>query len=256
MTEGQPTKAMILAAGLGTRLRPFTDDRPKCMMLLRNKPLLEYTIEWLRDFGVTDIMVNLCYLPQVIRGYFGDGRKWDVRISYSEEERPLGTAGGIKKAAWFFNNEPFFVWYGDNMSKCNVGKLYRFHRAKGGLATIALHRREDPSQSGIVGLDLNGRIVRFLEKPNPEQIFSNWVSAGIYVLEPEVLGCIPDQGSPDFGRDIFPAMLAAGKPLFGYPLSSSEGLWWIDTPEDLQQLQNRIEGESGAAQTVLKSGLR
>lgn len=253
-------KAMILAAGQGTRLRPLTERIPKCMVPLGGKPLLEYNIEWLRRYGVTEIIINLYHLPEAIRGYFGDGQRWGVRIAYSLEEKPLGTAGGVKYAAWFFDcpfggvyNEPcaeprrsgsrttqgrpFFVWYGDNLSTCDLERLYRFHRAKGGLATIALHYRDDPTHSGIVGLDENDRIVRFLEKPRPDQVFSHWVNAGIFVLELAVLDFIPAKGSPDFGRDVFPAMLAAGQPLYGYRMSPSEGLWWIDTLQDLERVR-------------------
>jgi len=251
-----PKKAMILAAGLSTRLGPLTDDRPKCMMLLGGKPLLEYTVEWLRDFGVTHIIINLCYLPETIRSYFEDGRTWGVQITYSQEEKPLGTAGGVKKVAWFFDG-PFFVWYGDNLSHCDLDRLHRLHVVEGGLATVALHHRDDPSsQSGIVGLDANGRIVRFLEKPGRDQVFSNWVNAGIFVLEPEVLDFIPEEGCPDFGKDVFPTMLAAGQPLYGYLLSPEEGLWWIDTPEDLQRVQKRIAEEGGNVRVAFRPRAR
>jgi len=142
-----------------------------------------------------------------------------VRITYSVEKEPLGTAGGVKNVAWFLDGS-FFIWYGDNLSTCRLDRLWQFHRAKGGIATIALHYREDPMQSGIVSLDEDDRIVRFLEKPQPKQVFSHWVSAGIFVLEPEVLEAIPTEGAPDFGRDVFPTLLAAGKPLYRYQMSS------------------------------------
>jgi mannose-1-phosphate guanylyltransferase/phosphomannomutase len=271
-------KAMILAAGQGTRLRPLTERIPKCMVLLGGKPLLEYTIEWLRRYGVTEIIINLYHLPEAIRGYFGDGQKWGVRITYSLEDRPLGTAGGVKNVERFlvvspvepFNGpfgsaqgkpfgsaqdkpvelhsersrtaqgRPFFVWYGDNLSTCDLSRLYQFHQAKGSLATIALHHRDDPTQSGIAALDEDDRIVRFLEKPGSQEVFSHWVSAGIFVLEPQVLDAIPLEGTPDFGRDVFPALLTAGKPLYGYRMSGDEGLWWIDTLEDLRRVEDGI----------------
>jgi len=236
-------KAMLLAAGQGSRLRPLTDRIPKCMIPVGGKPILEHTIEWFARSGVTEIIVNLCSLPQVIMDYFGHGDRWGVRITYSLEEQSLGTAGGVKNAAWFFDDGPFLVWYGDNLSHCDLDRLYRFHCAKGGLATIALHHREDVSQSGIVGLDDVDRIMRFLEKPTPEQTFSHWVNAGIYVLDPAVLGFIPAEGIPDFGRDIFPRMLAAGWPLYGYRLTDAEGLWWIDRHEDLTRVQQEWKEE-------------
>jgi len=230
---GRPTKAMVLAAGQGTRLRPLTERVPKCMVPLAGKPLLEHTIAWLRKYGVTDLIINLHHLPHMVRDYFGDGHKWEVKITYSVEEEALGTAGDVKKVAWFFDG-PFFVWYGDNLSTCRLDQLWEFHRAKGGIATIALHYREDPTASGIVGLDEGDRITRFLEKPRPYQVFSHWVSAGIFVLEPQVFEAIPPEGVSDFGRDVFPALLTEGAALYGYRVLGDEGLWWIDTPQDLE----------------------
>jgi len=236
-----PTKAMLLAAGQGTRLRPLTTRIPKCMVPLGGRPVLEYAIERLGQYGVSHVMINLCYLPNVVVNHFGDGSRWGVEISYSVEREPLGTAGGVKNVASFFDG-PFFVWYGDNLSTCKLDRLYEFHRSKGGLATLALHYREDPTASGIVGLDDDDRIVRFLEKPRPDQVFSHWVSAGIFVLEPDVLEAISADEASDFGRDVFPALLAGGQPLYGYRMSSDEGLWWIDTPRDLR----RVKGQYSA----------
>jgi NDP-sugar pyrophosphorylase family protein len=232
---------MILAAGQGVRLRPFTESLPKCMMPIGGKPLLAHTILWFQKYGVTDLVINLHHLPHVVSGYFGDGYKWGVKITYSVERELLGTAGGVKNVAWFFDG-PFFVWYGDNLSTCDLARLFAFNQAKGGLATIALHQRADPTQSGIVGLDGSDRIVRFQEKPGVDQVFSHWVSAGIFVLEPGVLDFIPSHGSPDFGRDVFPVMLAADQPLYGYRMAAEEGLWWIDRPEDLSRVQEEWKG--------------
>ena len=228
---------MVLAAGRGIRLRPLTDHLPKCMVPIGGKPLLEYTIEWLQGFGVTEVLINLCHLPDVIRRHLGDGERWGMRITYSLETEPLGTAGGVKNAAWFFDG-PFFLWYGDNLSTCNLARLYELHRSKGGCASIAVHWRDDPAQSGIVGLDEDDRVVRFLEKPRPEDVFSHWVSAGIFVLEPRVLDFIPEEGISDFGRDVFPSMLAAGERLYGHRLSRDEGFWWVDTPGDYEHARS------------------
>lgn len=231
-----PTKAMILAAGLGTRLRPLTEHTPKCMIKIGGKPLLEYTIAWLQKYGVRELVINLHHIPQAVIDYCGDGVKWGVRIAYSVEKRLLGTAGGVKNVASFFDG-PFFVWYGDNLSTCRLDRLWEFHRAKGSMATIALHYREDPTHSGIVGLDERDRITRFLEKPGPEDVFSHWVNGGIFVLEPQVLQAIPANESSDFGLDIFPSLLSRGCPLYGYRMSQGEDVWWIDTLGDLQRVQ-------------------
>jgi mannose-1-phosphate guanylyltransferase len=233
-------KAMVLAAGRGTRLRPLTDTVPKCMACVAGKPVLEHNVEWMRKFGVTELIVNLHHMPEAVKDYFGDGERWGVRITYSYEPELLGTAGAVKKVADFFD-APFLVWYGDNLSTCRLDRLWESHLKKGGLATIALHEREDPTQSGIVGLDEDGRVSRFLEKPRPEQVFSHWVSAGIFVLEPQALEAVPAEGAHDFGRDVFPALLDRGAALYGYRMSEDEGLWWIDTAADLQRVQAAMD---------------
>ena len=234
------TKAMLLAAGRGTRLRPLTETVAKCMVEINGKPVLEHNVERLREHGVTDILINLHYLPKAVSNHFGDGSRFGVRIRYAYEPELLGTAGAVRNTAAFFD-APFFVWYGDNLSTCRLDRLRAFHEAKGSVATIALHHRDDPTQSGIVGLDEQDRITRFLEKPRPEQVFSHWVSAGILALEPRALEAIPRTGAPDFGRDVFPALLERGAPVYGYRMADDEALWWIDTAADLQRVQALIE---------------
>jgi mannose-1-phosphate guanylyltransferase len=233
-------KAMILAAGQGTRLAPLTDSLPKCMIPIGGMPVLEHTLIWLRCHGVGEAIINLHRQPDVIPAYFGDGSRWGVRITYSQENELLGTAGGVKHAAWFFD-APFLVIYGDNLSTCDLSRLARKHREHGAMAMMALHWREDPSSSGIAELNADDRIVRFAEKPRPEEAFSNWANAGIYVLNPEILELIPAGKACDFGREIFPRMLADGWALYGYRMQGDEGLWWIDTPADLARVQQAFE---------------
>ena len=240
--DAVPTRAMILAAGLGTRLRPLTDRVPKCMIPLAGRPLLEHTVLWLRGYGVTDLVINVHHLAEVVERHFGDGARFGVRIAYSREDELLGTAGAVRLGARGFE-EPFIVWYGDNLSACRLDRLWARHRAgPGAAATIALFHRDDPTQSGIVGLTPEGRITRFLEKPTPAEVFSHWISAGIFVLDPRVLAAIPGGRFCDFGRDVFPALLARGEALYGYPMSADEGLWWIDRPEDLARLERTWHG--------------
>ena len=238
-TSGLPRKAMILAAGLGTRLGQLGESAPKCMMPVAGRPLLEHTVAWLRRYGVDDLVINLHHLPGVVVSHFGDGSRWGVRITYSLEPRLLGTAGGVRRVARLFDG-PFFVWYGDNLSRCRLDRLHALHQARGGQGTIALHYRENPTACGIVGLDENDRITRFVEKPRREELFSHWASAGIFILEPVVLEAIPPDGAPDFGRHLFPALLAQGAAIYGYAMSESEGLWWVDTPEDLRRTQEAM----------------
>ena len=240
-----PKKAILLAAGQGVRLRPLTQTVPKCMVPVAGKPLLEHNVEWLKKYGVTDLVINLHYLPESVVSYFGDGGRWGVRITYSREAELLGTAGAVKKVRDIFDG-PFFVWYGDNLSTCRLDRLWAMHTARGGVATIALHEREDPTQSGIVGMDEDDRITRFLEKPRPDQIFSHWVSAGIIALDPRVLDSIPGHGASDFGRDVFPRLLEEGAAIYGYKMSAEEGLWWVDTAGDLERVQAEMAGKSEA----------
>ena len=235
-TGGLPRKAMLLAAGRGTRLGTRSETVSKCMIPIAGKPILEHNVCILQSYGVTDLVINLHHLPQTIMTHFGDGHEWSVQINYALEPELMGTAGAVKNAEHFFNT-PFFVWYGDNLSNCRLDNLWRFHQSKRGIATIALHYREDPTHSGIVALDESGRITRFVEKPRSDEVFSHWVSAGILVLDPKVLDVIPRGSVADFGRDVFPALLERGLPIFGYQMSADEGLWWIDTAEDL----NRVE---------------
>jgi mannose-1-phosphate guanylyltransferase/phosphomannomutase len=178
-------------------------------------------------------------MPDAVRDYFGDGRQWDVTIRYSVEKDLLGTAGGLKKVESFFDG-PFFVWYGDNLSNIDLHRFAGFHRQKGGEATVALFYREDPTASGIVGLDQDKRITRFLEKPTADQVFSNWVSAGIYLLETSIFDYIPAGTVSDFGHDVLPDMLADGVRLHGYEMAEDEQLFWIDTPSDLQRIQEHF----------------
>ncbi|MDP8980852.1 MAG: nucleotidyltransferase family protein [Acidobacteriota bacterium] len=228
---------MLLAAGEGRRLRPFTDDRPKPMIAIAGRPILEHTVRLLARYGVRDLAINLHYHPESIVDHFGDGRRFGVRIQYSRESELLGTAGAVKKLESFFD-EPFLVVYGDNLTDIDVERFSAFHRAHSALVTIALFHRENATASGIVGFADDGRVTRFLEKPRPDEIFSNWVNAGILIAEPAILAHIPSAGPSDFGRDVLPALLAAGLPVFGYRMT--ENLYWIDSPEDYQRTQELV----------------
>jgi NDP-sugar pyrophosphorylase family protein len=231
-----PSKAMLLAAGTGNRLQPLTSNISKCMVPIGGRPILEHNIEALRKFGVTDLIVNLHHFPESVSNYFGNGEKWGVRLSYSFEQELLGTAGAVRKIEEFFDG-PFFVWYGDNLSTIRLDRLWALHHEKQATATIALYHRPDATNSGIVAIDDNDRVTRFLEKPGVDQVFSNWVNAGILVLEKSVLEMIPLEAVTDFGRDIFPGLLSVGAPVYGYRMSSDERLWWIDTVADLEKVQ-------------------
>jgi NDP-sugar pyrophosphorylase family protein len=243
-----PTKAMLLAAGKGTRLRPLTDTVSKCMVAIAGKPILEHNIERLKSYGVTDIVINLHYQPESITAHFGDGSRFGVQLTYSFEPELLGTAGAVKQVAALFD-APFFVWYGDNLSDCRLDRLWRLQVARSGVATMALHHRNDPTQSGIVELDDNDRVVRFLEKPRADQIFSHWVSAGILVLEPRLLDAIAANEPTDFGREVFPRLLEQGEAIYGYRFAEDEHLWWIDTLMDYERVQSALGAQSVTSAT-------
>lgn len=231
-------KAMILAAGEGTRLRPLTQSKPKPMLSIAGAPILEHNVRLLAAHGVRDIIINLHHCPDAITGYFGDGSRFNVRIQYSYEEQLLGTAGALKRVAHLFE-EDFFLVYGDNLTTCNLSALLQLHKARSAALTMALFERDDPRASGIVGVDDNGRITRFLEKPRADQIFSHWVNAGYLVLHPSVLDLIPPQGVSDFGRDVFEPLIELRKPVYGYRMS--EGLWWIDSLADYERTNNVLD---------------
>lgn len=216
-------KAVILAGGLGTRLRPLTCRTPKPLVPVLNKPLLEHTLELLRSHGYTDIICLLHYLPEKFREHFGNGSSLGVDIHYMEEVKDYGTAGAVKQVAPLLN-ESFFVLSGDALTNIDLTAFLEFHRQKGGVATIALSSVPNPSPFGVAMTDKDSRITRFLEKPTGGQIFSDTVNMGIYVLEPEVLSYIPPAKETYFARQIFPNLLAQNLPLFGY----QSGCYWQD----------------------------
>jgi len=224
--------AMILAAGKGTRLHPMTETLAKPMVPIGGRPVLEHTVRWLRDHGVRRVAVNLHHRPDSVRGHLGDGSRFGVEIRYSEEPELLGTAGGVKRLESFFE-DPFLVVYGDVLTDLDLGALVAFHRAAGpGVhGTLTLDRRPDAAQGGVVALDGDGRIRRFVEKPRPGEIESSWVNSGVMVLDRALLARIPAGRFSDFGRDVLPAWLADGIPLYGWPLPDGTFLVDVGTPE-------------------------
>jgi mannose-1-phosphate guanylyltransferase/phosphomannomutase len=208
-------KAVVMAGGEGTRLRPLTVNQPKPMLPVVNRPLAEHVLHLLRRHGFDDVVVTVAYLANAIRTYFGTGAEFGVRMVYATEESPLGTAGSVRHAQAELR-ERFLVISGDVLTDVDLGALLRFHESTGAVATLALKPMDNPLEFGIVITDDAGRIVRFLEKPTWGQVFSDTVNTGIYVLEPEVLDWIPAGRPADFAAEVFPAMLEAGLPLYGW----------------------------------------
>jgi mannose-1-phosphate guanylyltransferase / phosphomannomutase len=214
-------KAVVMAGGEGTRLRPLTSNQPKPMVPIVGKPCMEHIIELLRDHGMTDVIVTVAFLPQAIRGYFGNGDSLGVEIEYSVEESPLGTAGSVRLASGKLD-ETFLVISGDALCDVDLTRLLEFHREKGSAVTIGLKSVDNPLEFGIVVTDEDGRVERFLEKPSWGQVFSDTINTGIYVIEPEVLRHIPDDRPYDFSKELFPLLLEMGRPMYGYVM---DGYW-------------------------------
>jgi NDP-sugar pyrophosphorylase family protein len=224
-------KAFILAAGLGTRLRSLGLDVPKVMVPIGGRPLLEHHLELFKRQGIHEFIVNLHYLPEKITGYFGDGSRFGVSIIYSHEPELLGTAGAVKKMESELRGGAFVVFYGDNLVRVDFGPLLEFHRARQALATVALFASPEPWTGGVVETDSNGRVLRFVEKPDRKQVSTNQISAGILVLEPQVLDAIPAGQFYDFGRDVFPKLLAEHRPV--YAMEPKAYIQDVGTPERL-----------------------
>src|ERR1039458_2748213 len=214
-------KAVIMAGGEGTRLRPLTSNQPKPMLPMANIPMMEHVVNLLRQHGFEDIVVTVAFMANAVRTYFGDGSEFGVRMVYAPEETPLGTAGSVLNAREELN-ERFLVISGDVLTDIDLGAVVAFHEEREALATLALHSVANPLEFGIVITREDGSIERFLEKPTWGQVFSDTINTGIYVLEPEIFDFIPAEGASDFSGDVFPAVLAAGRPIFGF---GSEGYW-------------------------------
>lgn len=209
-------KAVIMAGGFGSRLYPLTAKRPKPMVPLVNKPVLSHVLGLLKHHNITDVIITVKHLADQIRDHVGDGSQLGMRVRYAVEETPLGTAGGVKNAEPLLNNEPFLVISSDIVTDIDLSKLIRFHREKRSMVTMALKRINNPKGYGIVLLDGRGSIRRLLEKPEPDQMISNVVNTGIYVVEPELLAYMQPDTKYDFSYDIFPQLLDDEAPFFGY----------------------------------------
>jgi len=220
---GASLKTVILVGGEGTRLQPLTHYLPKSMVPVLNRPFLEHTIAYLEKYGIGEIILTLSYLPQVIQSYFGGGSSLGVQLTYAVENNPLGTAGAVKNTEQYLNST-FVVLNGDIFTDLDISDMLAFHRCKGAKATIALTWVDNPSAFGVVETDNDGRVKRFIEKPSPNQAISNWINAGVYILEPEVLEYVPPNSHYMFERGLFPLLLKLDKPVYGYPFSG----YWLD----------------------------
>lgn len=241
-------KAMILAAGLGTRLRPLTDNLPKPLLPLEDRPLIEYTLLLLRKYGIMDVIINLHYQGEKIMQALGDGSRWGMKIRYSEEPRILGTAGGIKKVESLLSGEPFLVINSDILVEIHLDRLIELHQREKAAATLVL--REDPEVDrwGAVGVDSHNRIRQFLGKPDwTGETLLKKMFAGIHMMDPRVLGYIPGQGFSTI-IDVYIEMIQKGEQLVGQTVRD----YWIDigTPERYRQAQEDLKRRRLALPTL------
>ena len=238
MQKEAATMAMILAAGEGTRLRPHTLTMPKPMLPVAGRPTLEWIILWLRHHGIRDVVINLCHQPEPVLRYFDDGTSLGVHLTFSVEPVMLGTAGGIKRVERHFT-ETFVVVYGDVLTDLDLGTLLAFHRARGEAAhvTLSVNHAPNPWDCGIVAIDENHRVTRFVEKPPRDEVFSDLTNAGVLVIDPSILAHIPAEGFSDISRDLLPALLQAGVPVFAWELDPGAYLIDMGTVEKYDRAQ-------------------
>ncbi|MFW6410258.1 MAG: sugar phosphate nucleotidyltransferase [Halanaerobiales bacterium] len=214
-------KAVIMAGGRGTRLRPLSCNLPKPLVPIINYPVMEQIIYLLAREGITEIAVTTFYLPDSIENYFGNGNKWGVNLHYFREESPLGTAGSVHNASDFLD-ETFVVISGDAVMDFSIKDAVEFHRKKGAETTLVLSRHEIPLEYGVVITDEDDKIIRFLEKPDWGQVFSDNINTGVYVLEPSIFTYFEKGENYDFSQDLFPLLLQKNSPLYGY---QAQGYW-------------------------------
>lgn len=230
-------KAVIMAGGKGTRLYPLTKRIPKPMVPVIDRPVLEYTLAWLKEHHVEDVIITLSYLPDIIRDHFGDGRRFGMNISYFEDPYPLGTAGSIKNADQLLS-DTFFVVSGDGVTNMNLTSAYRAHREKRVMASLLLQAIDCPLGYGVVEIDEEGSIKSFREKPTTWDTTQKYlINTGIYILEPEILSYIPPYTMYDFGHQLFPKLLEQSLPLYGYEVVG----YWSDIGTLQQYYQTQLD---------------
>lgn len=239
-------KAIIMAGGEGSRLRPLTCDMPKPMVSVMNVPIMEHIINLLKTHGITEIGVTLMYLPQKIKDYFGNGSHFGVNIHYFTEDTPLGTAGSVKNAGDFLD-ETFIVISGDSLTDMDITKAIEFHRSKESKVTLVLTRVDVPLEYGVVITDKKGAITGFLEKPSWSEVFSDTVNTGTYIMEPEIMDYLEQGQKTDFSQDLFPLLLEKKEPMFGYVMSD----YWCDIGDLQAYLQAHYDALEGRVKLTI-----
>ena len=236
-----------MAGGEGTRLRPMTATQPKPLLPVVNQPIMEHVLRLLKRHGFCETVVTVQFLASLVRNYFGDGQEVGMSLQYATEDMPLGTAGSVKNAEDALRDGPFLVISGDALTDIDLSEMVRFHRENGALVTVGLTRVPNPLEFGIIIVDDDGRIQRFLEKPTWGQVFSDTVNTGIYVMEPEVLAEVPIGEMVDWSGDVFPRLLKQGAPLFGW---IADG-YWEDVGTHESYLKAQADVLSGRVQAEI-----
>ena len=237
--KNNAVRAMILAAGEGTRLKQLTLETPKVLLPVGGVPLIEHTLGWLRSYEISRVVINLYHLGEIIMKLLGDGARLNVEITYSNEDTLLGTAGGVKKMESFFT-DTFVVVYGDVLANFDLGAMIKFHQDNKALATIAVLEVPNPWDVGIIDINETGRLLNFTEKPPRGSKPGNLGSGGVYVLENEFLDNIPSEGFCDFAYNIFPQIIKLGVPVYGYHLNRGDYLLDIGTPENYNRANEDV----------------
>jgi mannose-1-phosphate guanylyltransferase len=240
-------KAVILAGGEATRLRPLTCNIPKIMVPVLNRPFLEHLISYLKAHDIVDIIMAVGKSPGQVEDYFGNGSKLGVRIAYSIEDFPMGTAGAVKNAEKLLDDS-FIVFNGDIFTDIDLSAMMQQHRQRKAIASLALTPVDDPTMYGVVETDSQGSVKRFMEKPSRDEVTTNMINAGIYVLEPDIFNYIAPNAFSMFERDVFPPLLDGGQAIDSYASQD----YWIDigTPDKYLRLQHdllyRYQGNKGS----------
>jgi mannose-1-phosphate guanylyltransferase len=237
-------QALILAGGRGTRLRPLTVYTPKPIVPLVNRPFLLYQIEVLRSAGITDVTLSLSYQPDKIEHLLGRGSDFGVDLRYVTEPSPMGTGGAYKFASNAIE-ETTVVFNGDILTDLDIGKLIEFHRSRSAAATLALVPVDDPARYGLIKTDADGKVIRFVEKPQPDELKelnTNTINAGIYILEPTILDIIAKDANKSFEYDVFPDILKRELPFFGYEMRDE---YWRDIGTPASYLEAHHDFLSG-----------
>jgi mannose-1-phosphate guanylyltransferase/mannose-1-phosphate guanylyltransferase/phosphomannomutase len=234
-------KAMVLAAGLGTRLRPLTYELPKPMVPVLGRPVMSHDLRLLAAHGFDDVIANLHYFPDQIRETFGDGSGHGVRLRYRYEPELLGTAGGVRNVRDHFGDETFLIVSGDALTDVDLTALWRRHREHGGIGTLTLRRVEDTREYGVVILDEDGRIQGFQEKPDPAEALSDLGNCGIYVFEPEIFDYFPDRPFVDWAQDVFPVLLEQDVGFYGHQIDE----YWNDVGSMHEYRQGNFDALAG-----------